>query len=43
VEKLWMTRANPVDNLTAQIFLSRESARTAAPSRVDASFVITFA
>ena len=43
VEKLWMTGANPVDNLTVRIFLVVDSARTALRRHVDAPFVITFA
>jgi hypothetical protein len=43
VDNLWMTGANPVENLTAPNFLSIESAGTLMPGPVEAPFVITFA
>jgi hypothetical protein len=43
VENLWMTGANPVDNLTTQLFLSAETTGTSRRTHVDAAFVISFA
>jgi hypothetical protein len=43
VEKLWMTSANPVENLTAKIFLRPKSCQTRGAAGVDAAFAIRFA
>jgi hypothetical protein len=43
VENLWMTGANPVENLTTQNFLSLEWARSLSGRHVDAPFVLPFA
>jgi hypothetical protein len=43
VEKLWMTSANPVENLTAEIFLRPKSCQTRGAAGVDAAFAIRFA
>ena len=43
VENLWMTGANPVDNLTTHFFLFVETAGTSLHTPVDVPFVISFA
>jgi len=43
VEILWMTRANPVEKLSAQKFVALDPARSLANAAVDGAFAITFA
>jgi len=43
VENLWMTRENPVDKLTAQIFLCRDPPMIVFPIPGGDAFAIRFA